>query len=318
MLHVSIIIVHYRGVADTVACLKSIKGIKHPHFTFSVVVVDNGSKEALELPQNQLPKRTTVVRSDTNLGFTSGNNLGLEQAIEINHPDYVLLLNNDTTVDPDFLSELLKIAENNPNTGMVSPLIYFSAGREFHQGAYSAEEQGRVIWYAGGNIDWSNLDCFHRGVDEVDREQFIDQTESEFATGCCVLIPHKILERVGLLDPKYFLYLEDVDWSMRIKKAGFKLYFAPKAHIWHNNAGSTGGSGSGLQSYYQTRNRLFFFQKYANSRHSLSPFGDVFSMIYYLLLIWKFAIITAITGTSSERKGARDWILGKMGKETLA
>ncbi len=318
MLHVSIIIVHYSGEADTFECLRSLQKIKHPNFTTSVVVVDNGSKDGLTIKKSDLPKHTTLLRSDSNLGFTDGNNLGIKEALEHDHPDYILLLNNDTTVDPHFLDKLVKTAEENSEVGMVSPLIYFSAGREFHKGSYKKNELGKVIWYGGGSIDWSNLDCFHRGVDEVDRGQYLSQTESEFATGCCVLIPKKVIDSLGMLDSKYFLYLEDVDWSVRIRQAGYKLIFCPESHVWHKNAGSSGGSGSGLQQYYQTRNRLFFFTKYAHLRPVYSPLGDGFAYIYYLLVIWKFAIMKALMGSTTEQKGALDWIMGKSGKETIA
>ncbi len=317
MLHVSIIIVHYSGEADTIECLQSLKKIKHPHFSYSVVVVDNGSKDTLQLPKKLLSSNVLVLRSDTNLGFTDGNNLGIKNAIENFAPDYLLLLNNDTTVDPHFLNELVKAAEKEPEAGMVSPLIYFSPGREFHKGSYTLDQIGNVIWYAGGSVDWNNLDCFHRGVDEVDRGQFDAQEQSEFATGCCVLIPRKVTESVGLLDARYFLYLEDVDWSMRIHNAGYKLIFCPSAHVWHKNAGSSGGAGSGLHQYYQTRNRLFFFTKYGSLKPVYSVFGEFASYVHYLLVIWKFAIIKAITGVTPEQKGAVDWIMGKMGKETM-
>ncbi len=317
MLHVSIIIVHYSGEADTIECLQSLKKVKHPHFSISIVVVDNGSKDTLQLPDKLQSSNVTVLRSDTNLGFTDGNNLGIKHAIENFGPDYLLLLNNDTTVDPQFLNQLVKCAEQNSDVGMVSPLIYFSPGREFHKGSYPVDEQGNVIWYAGGSIDWDNLDCFHRGVDEVDRGQFLQQTESEFATGCCVLIPRKVTESIGTLDARYFLYLEDVDWSVRIRNAGYKLLFCPEAHVWHKNAGSSGGAGSGLHQYYQTRNRLFFFTKYASLRQVHSAFGDGLEYIHYLLVIWKFAIMKLITGVAPEQKGALDWVMGKMGKETM-
>lgn len=317
MLHVSIILVHYSGEADTIECLRSLQKLKHPHFTVSVMVVDNGSKETLVVNKADLPKRTTILRSDSNLGFTDGNNLGINESIENDHPDYILLLNNDTIVDPNFLHLLLKMAEKNTDVGMVSPLIYFYPGREFHKGAYTADEQGHVIWYAGGSIDWANLDAFHRGVDEVDRHQFSKQATSDFATGCCVLIPKKVFDHVGLLDPKYFLYLEDVDWSVRIRHAGYKLFFCPEAKVWHKNAGSTGGSGSGLQQYYQTRNRLFFFAKYAHLKPVVGAFGSGVAVIHYLLLIWKFAIIKIISGTDAERRGALDWFIGRMGKEKI-
>lgn len=318
MIHVSIVITHYSGSEDTRECLKSLQKIKHPHFRFSVIVVENGSKEPFEFKKSESPTQTVLIKSDSNLGFPGGNNLGIKEAVQRYHPDYVLLLNNDTTVDPQFLEELVKTAENNQDVGMVSPLIYFYPGREYYKDAYSQDQIGKVIWFAGGSIDWNNLDCFHRGVDEVDRNQFQNQASTDFATGCCVLVSRKVLDTVGLLDSRYFLYLEDVDWSLRTKSAKFKLLFTPKAKIWHKNAGSSGGSGSPLQLYYQTRNRLFFFTKYAFLKPSHSPLGDGIEYLYTVLRIWKFALKKIFTGLSVEQKGAVDWMLGKTGKQTVA
>src|SRR5579859_855902 len=262
MPHVAILIVHYNAEVETRACLQSLRKIRKTNLTVSIVVVDNGSKEPLQISEKEQPPKTTILRSDSNLGFTDGNNLALKFALEHGSPDYVLLLNNDTTVAPDFLEELVKSAETNPRAGIITPKIFFSPSKEFHHESYTSDQRGKVFWYAGGSIDWPHFDAFHRGVDEVDRGHFDAQKDSEFATGCCALIPKKIIDKVGFFDSRYFLYLEDVDLSLRVLLAGYKIVFCPTAQIWHENAGSSGGSGSTLHQYYQTRNRLFFFSKY--------------------------------------------------------
>src|SRR5260221_13375042 len=188
MTHVSILIVDYNGQADTRECLKSLKVISHTNFSFSVIVVDNGSKESLDIPESAQPPKTHILRSDSNLGFTEGNNLGYQYAKEHYQPDYILLLNNDTVVEPHFIEHLLECAKKNEKIGLVAPKIYFFPNREFHHDSYQKSERGHVFWYAGGSIDWRNLDAFHRGVNELDRGQFDHQKESDFATGCAVLI----------------------------------------------------------------------------------------------------------------------------------
>jgi GT2 family glycosyltransferase len=303
MKHVAIVLVNYNSEKETRACLESLRKIKTLDFTFSIVVVDNGSKEPLNLSHEVLPKNTTVVRSDSNLGFTSGNNLGIEHEWKQETPDYVLLLNNDTTVAEDFLIQLIACAEKDEKAGVVTPKIYFSPDREFHSQSYTQDEHGKVLWYAGGSIDWRNLDAFHRGVDELDRQHFDAQTESDFATGCCMLIPRAVIERVGRFDKKYFLYLEDVDLSLRIRQAGFKLIFCPQSVIWHKNAGSSGGSGSALHQYYQTRNRFFFFFKYGKWK--------------LRLFILRFALHLLSSGTAIEKRATIDWLFGRMGKQPV-
>ncbi len=303
MLKVAIIIVHYNGDEETRECLKSLRKIDCTDLDVSTIVIDNGSKEIFTAAPSILPEKTTLLRSDTNLGFTSGNNLGIRHAFENFDPDYVLLLNNDTTVDKDFLVKLIECAKRSENVGAITPAIYFSPGREYHKGSYQENEVGKVFWYAGGSIDWKNLDAFHRGVDEVDRGHFSVQRESDFATGCCMLIPRKVLDQVGLFDSRYFLYLEDVDLSLRIAKAGYRLLFCSDSYIWHKNAGSSGGAGSALQQYYQNRNRLFFFTKYANWRIKLT--------------VMRFAVKLLFTGTSMEQRATFDWLLGRMGKQSI-
>lgn len=303
MLHVSILIIDYDGQVDTRECLQSLQHIVHEDFTFSVIVVDNGSKEPFEaLPKDQ-PPNTHILRSDANLGFTSGNNLGYEYAKEHYQPDYVLLLNNDTLVEPHFLERLLQCAKQNEKIGILTPKIYFAAGREFHQKSYTKAELGHVLWYAGGSIDWRNLDAFHRGVDEVDRGQYDSQKQSEFATGCAVLIPKQVIEKIGFFEPAYFLYLEDVDLSTRAQLAGYPIYFCPEAVVWHKNAGSSGGSGSTLHQYYQTRNRLYFFFKYGSLRIKLTTVGFAFRLL--------------VMGTSTQKSAVIDWLTGQMGKRPL-
>lgn len=301
MQKVSIIIVNYNGQADTLECLVSLENADFVGLSVQVVVVDNGSKEKFVLPyrksNTQLKKfQLEVLRSEVNLGFTGGNNLGIRHAFETHQPEYVLLLNNDTLVEPDFLTKLVTFADTQPNVAAVCPLIYFAKGNEFHKQNYDNADLGKVVWFAGGSIDWKNMYAFHRGVDEVDRGQFgiglhessnlqqriipddpnrhdstpqIEYSTMDFATGCCVLFPSEVLKKVGLFDDAYFLYWEDVDLSWRIKQAGFELYFHPESKISHKNAGSSGGSGSQLHKKYQERNRKRFAMKYAPLRTKL-------------------------------------------------
>ncbi len=303
MSNIAIIIVHYNSTQETLECLQSLRKVNKTGHQVSIFVVDNGSKDPLEVPTKLLPPQTTILRSDANLGFTSGNNLGMRQALQTVQPDYLLLLNNDTTVDPNFLKELITCAEANPQAGMIAPKIYFSKGREYHADSYTEQQLGHVFWYAGGSIDWRNLDAFHRGVDELDRGHFDSQKTSDFATGCCVLIPKRVIDQIGGFDKRYFLYLEDVDLSMRVRAAGYSILFCKQAVIWHKNAGSTGGAGSAIQQYYQTRNRLFLFTKYGKARHHLT--------------ILKYALKLFLRGSMLERRAVLDWAIGRMGKQAV-
>ena len=304
MKHTSIIIVHYNTDADTTACLASLQRLRvDSQHDWNVVVVDNGSRSVYEYPDAFKGDKLDIIRSEANLGFTGGNNIGIHHAIEKWNSDQVVLLNSDTTIDPDCLSELTTWAEEHPRAGLVTPKIFFSAGREYHKQSYSQQQRGCVLWYGGGSIDWQHLAAFHRGVDEVDRGQFQDQTESEFATGCCVLIKREVLEKVGLFDKRYFLYLEDVDYSMRVQQFGYTIGYCNSARVWHSNAGSSDGAGSALHAYYQTRNRLLFFFEYGSRKVQLTA-----ARILLRLLL---------RGSQFERLGALHFVLRQFGKQPV-
>lgn len=300
--HISIVIVHYNTDQETKHCLASLRKMHIGEFKVSIFLVDNASKIPYKLSQEQA-ESVHLIRSEANLGFSGGNNIAIRAAIAQHNSDYVVLLNSDTLVEPDFLIKLHACAKANPQFGMITPMIHFAKGCEFHADSYSPAEKGKVIWYAGGTIDWLNLLSFHRGIDEVNRGQFDHQTTSDFATGCCVLISRDVLESVGLLSEDYFLYLEDTEWSMRTRLAGFEIGFCPQALIWHKNAGSTGGAGSIIHQYYQTRNRLLFFFKYGSWRTKLT--------------VARFLVRLFMTGNAPERRAVLDLLSGKLGKQPI-
>ena len=301
---IAIIIVHYNTDEDTTECLKSLSKATIDGWDQKIYVVDNGSKDRFELPYDLdlKGKDVEIIRSEANLGFSGGNNLGITYALEHYQPDYVLLLNSDTLVQPSFLSKLYQTAQDNFDIGLLNPMVYFAKQYEFHKDSYQPEDLGKIIWYAGGSIDWDNVVGFHRGVDEIDRGHFKNQLESEFATGCCVLIKREVLETIGLLDESLFLYWEDVDYSLRARAAGYQVSLVPHSVIWHKNAGSSDGAGSRLQLYYQTRNRLSIAFRYGSWKTKITALRLA---VFYLLRgdIASQAVIDAL--------------MGKMGKQPI-
>lgn len=303
MTHISIIIVHYNTPKETNECLLSLNSLLCKNFEYSVVVVDNGSRIPYQLPSKVSKRKVTIVRSDSNLGFTGGNNLGIYQAVERFNPDYIGLLNSDTVVDRRFLNELHQALVANPTVGLISPKIYFYPGNEYFKG-YARANKGNILWYGGGSIDWRHLAAYHRGVDEVDRGHFDSQKQSDFATGCCVLVRREVLEKIGTLDKRYFLYFEDVDFSVRAVRAGYEVGFAPKAVVWHKNAGSSGGSGSKIHQYYQARNRFYFALKHGSLRAKM--------------VALKLMVRTLIFGSRSARIGVLHAVFGQFGKQQVS
>ncbi|MBI3984703.1 MAG: glycosyltransferase family 2 protein [Candidatus Levybacteria bacterium] len=282
---------------STKECLDSLERLKKTDFDLSVVVIDNASSKEFKIAREYKNFDLKIIRSSKNLGFSGGQNLGIKYALE-NACDFILILNNDVVVDENLVIELLN-ALDDKRIGIVSPKIYFAKGFEYHKERYSENEKGKVFWYAGAEIDWGNVIGRHIGVDEVDKGQFDRSEETEVATGCCMLLKREVLEAAGIFDEKFFLYYEDADLSQRVKKKGFQIYYVPKAVLWHKNAAAT-GTGSPLQDYYITRNRLLFGFRYAALRVKLALIRE---SIRLLLL-----------GRKWQRTGVKDFYLRRFGK----
>jgi len=296
---VAVIVVNWNRKDDTVECLKSLSRVSTFGFELMTVVVDNGSTDgSLEALSKITNFSFRVISLKENTGFVGGNNTGITAALE-GGADYVLLLNNDTLVDRGLIKELVKSAQENKDGGVFVPKIYFAPGFEFHKDRYPKFIQGRVIWFAGGVIDWDNVYGSNFGVDDVDRGQFDEEKETDFATGCALFTSRKVLEKVGLLNEKYFAYLEDLEFSLRAKAAGFKIVYVPTGYLWHKVAQSS-AIGSSLNDYFLTRNRLDLGLRNAPLRTKIALFRESIK----LLLI----------GRKWQKIGVRDFYLRKWGK----
>jgi GT2 family glycosyltransferase len=186
---VSIVSLNLNGYRDTRDCLESLQQVQYPNF--DVIVVDNGSSDDSSARLQEEFPEAKLLRSQENLGFSGGNNLGIEHALD-NGADYVLLLNNDTVVDPNFLSYLVQVGESEPRIGILGPKIF-----------YLSEPQR--IWYAGGYVKYGNGVCGHLGIDQLDQEgQFSRVEDTEFITGCAMIIKSSVFREIGLLDSKFF------------------------------------------------------------------------------------------------------------------
>jgi len=301
MKKIVISIINFNGEKQTTACLDSLSSIVKKGYEIYVRIIDNNSQIPFQIDSKRYPLlNISVFNSDKNTGFSGGHNVGISYAQSIN-ADYILILNNDTTVDKNFCLKLFEVIEPRKDVVAVVPKIYFSPGQEFHATTYTKNDRGKVIWYAGGKMDWNNVVGYHVGVDEVDKGQFNDIVSTEFATGACVLIDMGVLKKSGKFDEKYFLYYEDNDLCMRLKKYG-EILFVPNSIIWHDNAGSTGGSGSNLQDYFISRNRMLFGMRYAPIRTKMALVRESFRIL--------------MTGRKWQKRGIKDFYLRKFGKGT--
>ena len=303
MKKIAVVTINYNTEEETHALLESLGKVQKSDFQLEIIVVDNGSKTLFVLNQSEKKDHVILMRSETNEGFSGGNNIGIREALR-REAEYILLLNNDTVVDPDMIKNLLEVLESDEKIGLVVPKIYFAKGHEFHKDTYAKEELGKIFWYAGGYTDWENAKSVHRGVDEVDRGQYDKTEKMASATGCCMLFKKEVLEKVGFFDERYFLYYEDADLNERVKKAGYAIFYAPTAVLYHKNAGSTGGPGSGLHDYFLTRNQMLFGMTYAPHRVRLALLRQSLRLL--------------VTGRMYQRKGIIDYYLRKFGKGTYS
>src|SRR4030043_889405 len=297
MKKITIVTVHYKGKDLTLQCLQSINKLKSQGVKLETIVVNNNPQEKIDDLKKKFPQ-FIFVETKKNLGFVGGYNLGMKKAFD-DKADYIFIINNDTILDEDLVVHLFKVAEKKKKAGLLSPKIYFTSGHEFHRDRYQESERGKVLWFAGGIIDWQNVLTQHRGVDEVDQGQYNQIEATDYISGCAMLIKRKVIEKIGFLDKKYFAYYEDSDYSVRAKKAGFQLLFVPQAKMWHFNAGSSEVGGS-LHDYYLTRNRLLFGFRYAPLRAKMALF--------------KWGLSRLLIGRPWQKIGFRDFLINRFGK----
>jgi GT2 family glycosyltransferase len=215
---IAVVVLNLCNERDTAACVESLKRSDYP--ACEIILVDNGSPDGSGERLRESFPDLTFIKSAENIGFTGGNNLAIERALADGF-EYVLLLNNDATVDADCISQLVGTAESQPRVGAVgAKILYFDAPDR--------------IWFGGGNISRMRVAGLHRREGEFDEHHVAESLEEvSFLTGCCLLIPATVLREVGGLRPDLFAYLEDVEFSMRVSSAGYRLYYQPWARVYH-------------------------------------------------------------------------------------
>ncbi len=302
---VSIIILTTNALAMTKEQLLDVEKLDVKGIDVECLIVDNGSKDGTEeaIKNYKLPNmKYKFLQSGANLGFAGGNNVGMKDAMKRGF-DYILLLNNDLILPKDIVKKLTEYMESNPEVGVASPKMYFAKGYEFHKDRYKESEKGRVIWYAGGDIDRDNVYTVHRGVDEIDRGQYDETQETDVANGACMMIRREVIKTIGFLDSSFFLYWEDADFSERAKRAGYKTMYFPGTWMWHKVSASTGGSGSPTNDYFLTRNRFYYSMRYSPLRTKFAVLRDTFRLVFAGRTWQKWGAIDAFLG----RKGMGQW-----------
>jgi hypothetical protein len=247
---VSIIILNWNGQEDTIECLESLKHITYPNY--EIIIVDNGSTDGSVECFRKLHPAIKIIENGKNLGFAEGNNIGIEYTLK-SHCDYVLLLNNDTTVSPDFLDKMIPVIELNQNIGIVGPKIMNYFNPKIAQ-SYGVKVN---LWTVSShNIQLNDIKCD------------IKYLNVDYVQGCAILIKRDVIDRIGLLDKKYFLYGEEKDLCFRARESGFDVACVPSATIWHKESVSS-KKVSGLKIYFMERNRFLFISKFGSLQQKL-------------------------------------------------
>ncbi|NQT30052.1 MAG: glycosyltransferase family 2 protein [Candidatus Saganbacteria bacterium] len=242
---VAIIILNWNGEADSQECLSSLGKLQYDNY--HIIVVDNGSNDGSGDRLKEKFPEIKLIKNHENIGFAAGNNVGIEAALN-DGVEMILLLNNDTVVASDFLANLVDTLKDDDQIGVVSPKIL------------SYQDKAK-IWFGGGAFLPVIRKPFHQYYQEDDVGQINKIAETEWVSGCCMLVGFKVFKKIGLLDPDYFNNYEDVDFCLRATKAGYKIAVVPQAKIYHKFAASMGGKFSPFYTYFRTRNNLLFFKK---------------------------------------------------------
>ena len=295
---VGIVLVNYNGGKFMPDCLASLA--KLDYTDTRIVIVDNASADGSADEAGAQYPNITVIRHAENLGITGGNNAGMAWC-RANKCDWVLLLNNDTVVQPDFLSNLL--AQTEPNCLLV-PKIYFYDNQTLinnHFGGFDYRRGVHTDWFYG-KPDSPASGTVQRGT---------------MANTCALLIPKVVVDRVGPMDDQYFIYCDDTDFITRAVRGGSRIKFVPDAILFHRESSSSGGTDSPLSIYYTTRNRLYFMRKHQKNPAVLLFFWGYFTLTRVVVGA-RYLRRGQVSQFRAMRNGIVDFLRGKMGRAPTA
>jgi GT2 family glycosyltransferase len=266
-----IVVLNYNGAEDTLACLLSLQQLRYR--ARKIVVVDNGSTDGLV---GMVRKETSldginILEAGKNLGYAGGNNLGIRYALE-RGADFVLVLNNDTTVDPGLLDELVAAADRFPTTGCFGPWILYSDDRE-------------RLWFAGAKWDTASLAFAQRGKNRLASELPLDTVATDYVCGAALFFRASLARQIGLFDERFFLVFEESDWCYRARRAGSVCVMVPTARVWHKVGASFGSEASPLRTYFSARNKLLWAEKNVSRREFLRTLRRLARRLYPPLII---------------------------------
>lgn len=291
------IVLSWNGREDTLRCLDSLSRVDHPDL--GIVCVDNGSTDGSSQAVRERFPSVVLIEAGANLGYSGGNNLGLRYALE-HGARWAMLVNNDATVAPDVIDGFERAARERPRAGTLAGKVYFA-------------DRPQTIWFAGQRV--SELIGYSgrpRGYGRPDGPRYGEVVQTDRAVGALMAVSREALEEVGLLDEELFAYVEDVDWALRVRQAGFEVVLAPGARAWHRVSASTGGEAASTHTlYYGARNTVTVLER----RRPLGRLGNALRRAAIAATFSAHALTRADRGAAlrAVRDGFRDARAGRLG-----
>lgn len=247
MSRTAVVTVNYNSKSDTIACVKS---LLRSTIVPPLIIIDNGSVEPFS--KNDLPHCPNLhfLRSEENLGFARGNNLGIRWVLSNTHCEYIFLLNNDTKVRSDTIEILEQIMDQSPKTGITAPRIL-------------RMDNPKLLWFGGGTVNWYRGAGKPHGVPgPSDTSNALASRNITFASGCAMLVRRALFEEIGGFDKRFFLYEEDLEFCLRAIETGWTIRYVPEAVVLHRIHGSAGHSGAdALPAQHPGNPNLAFYMK---------------------------------------------------------
>lgn len=303
---VYIVIINWNQPEMTKECLASL--VETNYSAYKVMVVDNGSTDNSVSSIRVTFPETIIVETGENLGYSEGNNVGIRLALE-QGAEYILLLNNDTTVDPHMLRQMVETAEAESNIGIVGPTQYYF-------------DLPDTIWGAANYVEWSAGtprrsrmgETVGNGQIGLDNTKYI---EADYIDTCAALVRREVFEQVGLLDGRYFINFDDADLGLRAHQAGFRVIYVPQASMWHKVSASMGQASPGT-TYYMTRNLLLLFRSHGTGLNRIVAILRIILSTLRTVIAWtlkpQYANKDFRRRRNANALALRDFFLGRFGK----
>jgi len=285
---VSIIILNWNGLEDTIECLESLRKITYPNY--EIIIVDNASagKDVVVLKE-MYGEYAHIITNDKNYGYPEGNNVGMRHALN-KGTDYVLVLNNDVIVDPGFLSEMIRLTEADISIGFAGPKIYY-----YYHPSRIQSTGGKINWWLGETVVYGDVE---------DKGQYDNIAERDFIFGTCMLIKKEVIENISYMDPYYFFGVEEFDYCTRARRAGYKIVYVPQSIVWHK----VGASFAKVAQYPETNALIRKNQGFRKYKYSYRLFKKYCPPVLFMVpFFFHIVVQTQMYRHLAQLLQQRDW-----------